>query len=475
MRGDGRREQLLGESEIPRGAVLPIGPDFSVQQSSDGIEIRFKAGSVDNEIPDLPVGALPLVVRTPEGRYQLGSISVPPPKEFGLDGIDAMWKGLCAVPPAARGRVRRSTNWAASARHIRSEDAFFLPALPHLLSQAQHLMSAWPQRDMATSMWRSTGLVGGREDVRGTVREFGRLPAVAVDGRYLPARTLRSFGGAAPWRLWAAHDLALMTAKALDAAPAFGVQDDRQQAVELLTRFAMRARPKTGARDVPQSSWPHALRHWVESGWRVFSQVQALGRGVHQAPLCNLYELFEAWTVYEIHQFLESKLGEPSQRMEVVIERGGPGQPAWFSRWVTGDTVIELWSQHAFGRDPVRLLDPSWGPMVRSVTTDLIPDVLLIVGNPAGFSAYAVDAKFTSKSELASSTASETGSKYHWGTRVDDGTPFLEQVVIASNRAASPMFDEGARISSVRLVPGYSFEALQTCFNELLAGGNHPV
>ena len=92
---------------------------------------------------------------------------------------------------------------------------------------------------------------------------------------------------------------------------------------------------------------------------------------------------------------------------------------------------------------------------IRSVTSTLIPDVLVAVRRANESRLVIVDAKMRTN-QLDPNDAAAAASKYHWGLRARRfGQPIgINEVILATSGTTTPVFDPtAARINVHRVVP----------------------
>lgn len=469
-----RNDRPLSEVVVEGGFLLPLGPDVEVMLE-DPLVLRLVYGRVgdpssdSSETPDVPVGWIPLVIQRPDGNGEtIYELEIPAPTGFTEATIDEMWCSLSSSP-ATQAALRRAGLWRAGEHRSESDCGAHLPSLPDLLAQTRHLLRHWPQRESLSMAWRPVGQAGGPEDVRETVRQLARAGSVVVDGAGLPARTLRRQGSHEPWTLHAVRDMATTVIKRLAELPEVFSSQDGAGLLAPVAVLAELAEPPPGSRDVPPSSWPAQFRMWSEQALAVIADVSAHGVGTGRAPLCQFRDLFEAWLAVEVHRIFERHLGHPWRRMEIADDLTRFGKPAWRSSWTVGDLEVEVWAQPAIGRKPVHL--DNGGP-ARSVTSELIPDGLVVVTGPNGTYRHAIDAKFTTGSQIRASTVAETGSKYLWGLRrASSDALALDRVSIVSNGRAKVPFDgDMSMIDSLEVRPNSGLDELTASIIGPLAG-----
>ncbi len=416
--------------------------------SDRGVGRRGKHGE---ELPDLPVGDLPIATLNPNtGELEVVSISLPPPLPLASDDVDAMWAALNALPPASRRWVRRRALWDDAALQARWSDfELFVASLPDLLALARHLVTRWPQREHQETYWRPVELAGGREDGLATLRRPGSGTGLRTARGLIPERSLRRRGGTSPWELGAVALLAAEIARRvrLEAgAPAPSV-------LAPLDAVASVARPRSRHTDPPPSAWPPALRGFHDAALDVLATVIAAGHGEQRAPLCHLWALYEGWVSSQVVEAVTRCKGRPPDVAPRLhrIHRGGA---AWLARWQDDLEVVDVWCQLDIGSQDEPLCDdPAF--TVRSVTSTLIPDALVAIRRSDEERIVVIDAKFRSD-RLDRDDAATAASKYHWGLRpARNGRPVRvsEVVLVTSGTPLQPYDPAISRISVQRAIP----------------------
>ncbi|HST49308.1 hypothetical protein [Jatrophihabitans sp.] len=136
----------------------------------------------------------------------------------------------------------------------------------------------------------------------------------------------------------------------------------------------------------------------------------------------------------------------------------------WLVKWVSSDgTTLTALAQARIGRQATRF-GGAIPVGVRSVSSDLRPDLLLACEVAGTVRMSVVDAKRRSSEVMNASAAAEAGSKYLWGLRTvsGDGTSAvvsLKGVVLATTATPPKLHDAAARIVGARLVPGENDDA----------------
>ena len=145
----------------------------------------------------------------------------------------------------------------------------------------------------------------------------------------------------------------------------------------------------------------------------------------------------------------------------------GPARCRWHGRWVLADSVITVLAQPIVGAEPSDF-DGLLPAPIHSVTSDLIPDVLVCVQRSGHDPVVvAVDAKKRSSlSAMQPEEVAEAGSKYLWGLRDSEDHEAINLVLIASSAHPQQMHKiDSSRIRPLEVRPDFSDE-----FQGLLAG-----
>lgn len=456
----------------PDGNLVPVSPtprvydSFLVPQGEVTVERRTatavrlvltsdrgvgRTGTHGEELPDVPVGALPIATLNPNsGALEIVSIPLPPPPPITGGDVEAMWHALGSLPTATRRWVRRRALWENATLQTRwSEFELFVASLPELVAIAKHLITRWPQQEDHDTAWRPVELAGGREDVVATIRRLGPQGGTRTPQGLIPERSVRRRGSTRPWELAA---VSLMAAEVSRRVRGEAHTADRS-VLAPLDAVAAAARPRTRQRDPAPSSWPAPLRGFHDAALDVLAAVTAASHGKREAPLCHLWTLYEAWVSAQAVEAVALYKGRPPD-LGPQLHRVHRGGAAWLARWHDDADVIDVWGQLDIGRKDEPLCgDPAF--TIRSVTSTLIPDALVAVRRAHQQRIVAIDAKFRSD-RLDPDDAATGASKYHWGLRpARNGQPIgLAEVVLATSGRAVQPYDPGAsRITVQRAIP----------------------
>lgn len=438
--------------------IVPEG-EVTVEHRSPGrVRLRLtsekgigRRGSYGEELPDLPIGSLPIATLNPNtGLLETVFIKIPPPSPLGDADIDEMWSALKALPAPARRWVRRRALWTESAPQRRPSDFdLFVASLPDLVEFGHHLLSRWPQRESVDTYWRSIELAGGREDSRATLRSAGRLPTRRGALGQIPVKTIRTRADTVPWQLTSVAILAGEVARRVRLEAGAG----HEHLVRPLEGVAERSRSSRRVLDPPASSWPASLRMFHNAALDVLAAMTADGHGADRAPLCHLWLLYEAWVSTRVLEHVTSLKGRQPDEQPTLI-RTHRGGAAWRASWLGSNEVVEVWGQLDIGARPQTLCDdPNF--TIRSLTSVLIPDVLVASRSSEGYRVSVVDAKFRTGA-MEAEDAATSASKYHWGLRPElSGNPLgISHVLLATTGEPCKLFDPVmSRITVSTLLP----------------------
>lgn len=443
--------ELVSEVETPGGWLAPLGPEVRIishgppvdLELEKGLVVRDSRGELDG-IADVAVGSIPVVIRDLKTlAANVAFLDLPPPRGLQTGDVEEMYRLTSGLRVATRAAINRSAVSELGSRAVAGAGQVWLPELQRLLNLTQQLISRWPRRDSIAHRWRPAGTPGGFEEATETIRRLRDARAERLDGVVVVGRSLRRIGDSIEWDIPPVSHLARSVYARLDDFP--GIRGGENLLTPLLV-LSLVASPKSSGKSLPPSSWPQAVRNWFESAQRVLASVEADASADGRAPLGRMSDLYEDWIGALLVDRISSVTSISDPEIE-VLEFGRFGRPTVRFTWKRGQTPIRLFLQASF-RASSR--DADFGLPLRSITTELIPDVVLGVGEEV----VAIDAKFTSRPMLDPGVLGTTGSKYMWGLRSGSGTDFaLREVVVVSNSEASTTYDERSKITSLTLNP----------------------
>jgi hypothetical protein len=410
-----------------------------------------RTGPSGVELPDVPVGSLPIVTLNPNtGNIEIVPLSLPVPEPFDQVGIDEMWRSVVDLPEAVRSGVRRRALWeGVTADREYSDFELSVPSLPKVFELSKSLLHRWPQRESSENYWRPIEIAGGREDAHGTIRRLDRAGAVAIGNRVMPRRSLRRRASTEDWQLPSLAAVVTELVRRIKAEP--GLADASGAGTLLLEEVAALSSSRaTGSEPLP-SSWPWGLRTLYDLALEALAFSTPAGVGPTMAPLCHLWRLYEAWVSTQVINWVAGIRGRSP---DIGPGVAAPGN-AWKAMWRDDNVVTEVWGQLQVSGNPIELGDdPTLS--IRSVTSQLVPDILVVVATPQSATLIAFDAKRTSSLRLLPDEATTTASKYHWGLRATHANAdvYLDKVVLVTCASPPTFFDNAkARTISVRARP----------------------
>jgi len=406
----------------------------------------LEVGGVDDERPDLLVGAVPLVWWDRSDRAAAVSfMEVPPPEPFVSTDIEAMWTRLLDSSLPSLESVPLQGRVTGGARRdgyrLRSE------AVPRALAACRRMLGDWPELEASSVIWRPVDMRGGREDLATTDRRAGaRLGTVTSDGVAIPDRVARRHRSSIRWRSDRLAVACRTLAKALrevQLTPEDGVFLARP-----LDWVAERASSGGASLDPPVSSWPHAAQAAFGAVLNARIALAFEGAGSRHVPLSHIWRLYENWLVTRVEDALTGELGAGEE-----IQIGATTA----QQWQAGSVLVRVHPQATIGRHVDRDFCGHPDGLV-SVSSDLRPDVLVSVSDPAGVQAVVcVDAKRRiAQSAMDASEVAAAASKYVWGIRsgADLDELVVASTIVASSARLPDMHDEGrSRVSTRFLLP----------------------
>jgi hypothetical protein len=426
---------------------LFVAPSGTQRVASGPNEVVLDWAPVEDIAPDVLVGSLPIVWWDGDTRRaRLAFLDVPPPEPFTGDDIASMWAEVAdsslplaqSVAVQGRGEGRGSV----SGRGLSDE------ALPVALDLSRALLRAWPTKVTTDVVWRPPDSPGGREDAAITDRlggrRSGRRPS---SGSIIPDFVARRHGRSTEW---GASGLAA-AAQALAAILAerrVSSDGDSERPTQILEELATRAGRGARGVDPPLSSWPHLAQATFRSILSALVTLSARGPGSDRVPLSDLWRLYESWISLRAIEAVTSSFG-PGTELD--------GCPWWASEWTVDGAFVRLHAQAQIGATADDWISghPSG---IRSVSSNLIPDILVAVWHPDGAQVLiCVDAKQrTLLTGMDPSEVAAAGSKYLWGIRdAADPSAFPVTSTLVASSAGVPVMHDPAlsRITAVWITP----------------------
>jgi hypothetical protein len=437
--------------------------------------------------PDLLVGLLPLVHWSEStGGPDVAYLDVPPPMPFAPKNAQHMWNEIRSsgtpVPTSvlAQGRVTAGRTEKLNPQQLELEN------VREALAASLRILRRWPRSEDIRFEWRPIDVRAGREDVLYTERHgrSGLSGRWRDDGPVLLDRTARRRPDAPQWQSGQLASLASALAASMEAL-AHTTQLDGiavDYSLRILRELASVARPAALRPDPPISSWPPAARAVYRSLLRAFVQLGNTRADDSRAPLSHFWQLYEAWVGVRVLGILETLLGA---RAALTTARPGASQ-LWEARWKLGDgSRVVLLAQPLFSGSNRRVDAESANTCV-SLTSDLIPDVLLAATAPASQTARVTvfDAKKRGvTTAMSRADVAEASSKYLWGIRWDAGAQTTDksvgvdpqvgfavrEVVILTSSTAPKMHSSKGKIRAIELRPNMSDDTLRLVLSEVLA------
>ena len=427
---------------------LVLVPDELRVRHHDGVSVVLEPLPGEHEeTPDWLVGTVPLVEWDPKsGELGIVELEVPPPPPFAANDAQTMWQEVVAKPvrPLSSIQLQGRTKGGASI----AQPGLHAEAVPAALGTLVGLERRWPELETTELIWRPPDVRGGQEDVRSTDRlGAARGGMRTANGTRIPDLTARRRGASLPWgsRRLASACLVLEQALAERSEKLAGSPPLARHSVLSVARRSYAAAPGV---DSPPSSWPARGRGAYKAVLRALVALAAEGGGSESVPLCELWRLYESWTVVVALDALTAQYGAPKELGEID----------WAWEWQIGEARMRMHSQRAIGATVNREITGHPDGVV-SVSSPLIPDLLLSLWREGGKQALiCADAKQRwSGSEMQAGDIAEAASKYLWGLRLanDPTTTATTKAIIISSAPVAKMFDEPqSHIGGVHLLPG---------------------
>lgn len=381
-------------------------------QVPDSVQVVRRPDEVDLvEIPD-PLreccGELTLLA-VQGSRLNEASLSVPPPRPFSPSDLRQMWESRNRLAVALRPATSGRADWAEV--ELEAIDQARLEALPVALGRASRLVGSWPEEPSPWETILPVDRSGGSERLRATERLAERIGVANVDGRFVPARSVRRMGGVEPRRLRAVAAIATQLHKASEALLSQDtyLPDARRRSAVLrpLVGVALQARPVANRLDGPPSTWPLSMRFFYSAASEALAEIRSVGVGQDSAPLSELWELYQMWVTERIFHHSVDCFGEPTTTDQRPMK----------ATWRVGSSVVEIYATPTIPASESRSFRVS-GASLRSSISDLQPDILMVHRDRRGVRLLVVDPKkrgFLTRGDLATES-----SKYLWGIRGAD-------------------------------------------------------
>jgi hypothetical protein len=423
----------------------------------------------ESEAPDVLVGSIPLIHLDNNGIHPvLTYLDIPPPSPFHVRDIEAMWQKIrlsgCPIPRS----VTLQGQYAPGRAHTIHINQITVDYLDYAHQQCRQLLSRWPTIETQEVVLRNIELRGGREDFLMTERRLGSLPILMTQkGRHIPQRTFRRRAKDASWHSQLLREAASAVHDTVRSR--INEQLTLTEVDKIVAPFASVARlatPSLTLVDPPLSTWPLNARRCYESLLATMAALKVEDNGKIPAPLCHLWRLYEAWIAVLC--------------LEAVIHFLGFLPPDDSSRFVKGCEWITQWRLHN-GCAVVLLAQPHISKNglgsslqsivpIKSITSDLVPDVLLAITSDYEIQLLIVDAK--KRSQLTSMDpreVAETASKYLWGIRsLEQSEIFpVRSTIIASTMQPGKMHSTHSCIQSLCVTPANSYEFSNAISQEL--------
>ncbi|WP_435123347.1 hypothetical protein [Micromonospora tulbaghiae] len=394
----------MADVEIP-GHLLEVDLPASVQihRLADGRTQLIETNDPLYECCGIVL--LPWISRDGPG---VSTLSVPPPAPFDPADLEQMWHARNEVTILRRPPTSGSAAWSQLERHLGPR--IHWAALEAAVHAASALLADWPTADSPEVRWVPFDRPGGRILLSKTERT-GKAHALAHPARRAPATTARRHIVAQPRKLHALMAVSSLLARELEAVGALAaVPEIRARMVGLFRRLAVNSKPGFPVADPPPSVWPATMAGTYSSCLRALSEVRNIGAGTANAPLSELWELYEAWVAYSIRTALTELIGPPQQHTV-----GG----TCLGRWADGDGILELHYQAII--PPYRAGRREHGFSVLgqryiAAVGELRPDLLLVRRGPDGTTAIVIDAK-KRQARVSTDDFAVSTSKYLWGIR----------------------------------------------------------
>lgn len=448
---------MVSAETVVSGPVLLLPSAMAiVEQGPSHVIVAPRQTREDrgDPIPDVLIGTMPFVHLNPEGLPSLAELWIPPPPPFRDEDVRMMWNEIdeaaCPLPHSVLAQGGLGPGRIAERREIGLTADFVALAY----RRARALLARWPPQEAYELIWRNIELRGGREDFQATER---RMPALAAlktkDGRPLPQKTARRRGIEDPWTSWLLYDAALAVVKEAGALGDRVIEDLPWRKVTAAFRaVAGRARPDRSSSDSPVSTWPIAARLCYEGFLAALSVVRSTKTGAATAPLSYLWRLFEAWVAVSSYRTLVDRFGPSIEAPEAA------SGCEWRARWQLNGSSLSFLAQARIDGTGVPAAPPA--ARIRSISSDLIPDVLLIVEPSEGDVRIGViDAKQRLvHTGMGPRDVAEAASKYVWGIRRQDEIRALPVVsaLVVSSMPAGNMYSKESRIRAQQALPSNS-------------------
>lgn len=439
---------VIGPVEMPgRLLVMPLPPPLVArtreEAGSHHVEIDLSAALT--VVGEVFCGRLTVRLQDASSRrIETVNFPIPPPAPWAVEHLRPLYDGAGALDMLAESLP--NSGGAPWRQTVRSLSDQFNPAVLEDLRQAAITWLRAQMRDDASALLEQAfGKAGGRERPAETYRRLGRtIRLLHHEPIPIPERTVRQVAARAP--TYSSSTAALLLAVLRSADQLARADGTVGEIEEWVTRPIRRAAASLQApiplREPPMSSWPSELLALRTAARRCVSALGVSGpSGEDWVPLSPLWKLYEMWVAWSVADTLRLMLGQPKAYRD--------GQELVWT-WTSEEQRVCLHYQRRLHRATSPLPNGIAGGHTHdllSVTSTLIPDLLLGVTQRTVFRSLVYDSKHTAS--LFPDEAAPEGSKYLWGIRhatSSTALPGIAGVVLVTPAAQAIDFKEEALI-----------------------------
>lgn len=411
-------------------------------------EIKVNRDLHNSDSPDVLVGDIPVLFISPRGET-ISNLQLDPPLPFSRALVSRMRADVDRQLGSIVGHDALGDHGELTSSGAQTANQLHVTVLAKALRLCSSMLRDWPTKSAPEVQWRRTGIPGGREDFKMTMRDPKKSRFyTSKSGNLYPERTARTISGAEPW-----------TSKLLSAAATElywrtrnRLHHDEEETVsnpltEILSTISQHAKPKNREPSTPLATWPPiAVQVYIALRQAIAVLTPDRTGRENYLPATLLWRLYEHWIgghLLPSGGAVKLKRHQPAAGLE------------WSARWEEDGIQRVLLAQPRIGAQ----LDDFDGALfapVRSITSLLIPDYFLQSKVGDEITTVAIDCKRRLPTGLGARDIAESGSKYVWGILVsqENHEQKLHQSCILTSSSNPPLMnDDTSLISALFAMP----------------------